>query len=206
MKLMQVPATRGTVTVTRSWFVAVGVTVLALAVGVFPFILPEPALAVVVLCALATAALYFVGLFLHEVGHALVARQCGVPVSGITLRALGGVTHRPSQWQVPTREIAIALAGPAVSVALGLLLCAGALVAPRRSALQVVLAWSGLMQLATATVNVLPLGHVDGARVLRGVVACAGRARQRRVIVGFWVAWSVLLLVTVGATAVARGL
>ena len=206
MKTLHPPAARARLTVTRSWFVAVGATLVALAAGVYPFILRAPTLPAVWLCAAVTAALYFAGLLLHELGHALVARRCGVPVAGITLRGLGGMTQRPNQWQAPAREIAIALAGPVVSLALGLLCLALALTAPFPEALQLVLAWGGLMQLATATVNALPLRHLDGARVLRSVVAATGRQRQRRAVGGFWAAWAALLLVTVGATSLARGL
>ena len=62
--------------------------------------------------------LVFSFVLLHELGHAVVARANGVGVSGITLHPLGGVaalTHMPRD---PKKEMAIAIAGPAVNFVL----------------------------------------------------------------------------------------
>ena len=60
----------------------------------------------------------FVGVVLHELGHSVVAMRYGYTIDSITLWILGGIaslSDQPEEWN---HEFYIALAGPAVSVAL----------------------------------------------------------------------------------------
>jgi Zn-dependent protease len=70
--------------------------------------------------ALATALALFASLIAHELGHALVARRCGVGVKAITLFVFGGgVATLDTEPRRPRDEFAIAIAGPIVSVLIG---------------------------------------------------------------------------------------
>lgn len=119
--------------------------------------------------AVAAVALLCLSVVLHELGHALVARCYRLPVRGITLFALGGVTEIGDENLNPVRELLIAVAGPAVSLALALIamlvwwqmpwLLPGVLV------LHLALT-NGLM----AIFNLLPGYPMDGGRVLRAVI------------------------------------
>src|SRR5262245_58870225 len=60
----------------------------------------------------------FASVLLHELGHAVVSRRLGVRVSGIELSFFGGAAKMVELPRTATHEIAIAAAGPAVSVAL----------------------------------------------------------------------------------------
>ena len=65
-----------------------------------------------------TAALLFpTSILLHELGHALTARRHGIEVAGIELWLLGGLARmRPAR--TPRAELAVAIAGPLVSLAI----------------------------------------------------------------------------------------
>src|SRR5262244_3429607 len=62
--------------------------------------------------------LAFASVLLHELGHALVARRYGVHVSGIELSFFGGAAKMVQMPRSADHEIAIAAAGPAVSLML----------------------------------------------------------------------------------------
>jgi Zn-dependent protease len=69
------------------------------------------------LLAVAASLLFPASILLHELGHALVARRNGIEVGGIELWLLGGLARmRPAR--TPGTELAVAVAGPLVSLAL----------------------------------------------------------------------------------------
>ncbi len=62
---------------------------------------------------------FFASILAHEFGHALVARRYGVQTQSIDLWALGGVAHLDRESPTPRADGLIAVAGPAVSLAIG---------------------------------------------------------------------------------------
>ena len=118
----------------------------------------------------------FTGVVLHELGHSLVAIRYGFPIDSITLWLFGGVaqlTEMPEDWK---QELAIAVAGPIVSVALGGLSYAVFLVLPGTGSAAVesarfVFAYLAVMNVALAAFNMLPGFPMDGGRVLRALLA-----------------------------------
>jgi len=144
---------------------------------------------------------------LHEVGHALAARGYGIGTRDITLYPVGGVASLERMPEKPSREIAIALAGPAVNVviALGLFasLAAGVLINP----FGITVAEPGVVgefasrlmwaNVILAGFNMLPAFPMDGGRVLRAVLAIGMprvRATAAAVGVGTVVAAGFLVL------------
>lgn len=120
--------------------------------------------------ALATSLLFFASIVLHELGHSLTAQRFGLQVRSITLFVFGGVASLESEPKRPLHEVIIAIAGPLVSVALGLGFSALAAAGFTGDAITPVLAWLGRINLLLAAFNCVPGFPLDGGRVLRGVV------------------------------------
>lgn len=109
--------------------------------------------------------LAFASVLLHELGHALVARRLGVRVSGIELGFFGGAAKMVELPRTANHELAIAAAGPAVSLALaGLGLGLGALTHVS------LLSWIGYTNLILAAFNLIPALPMDGGRILRAIL------------------------------------
>ncbi len=107
---------------------------------------------------------FFVSILAHEFGHALVARRYGVETESIDLWALGGVARLDREPPTPRADGLIAVAGPLVSLAIGVVaLGAGVLVSSG------VVAWVGVVNLLLAVFNMLPGAPLDGGRVLRAI-------------------------------------
>jgi Zn-dependent protease len=109
--------------------------------------------------------LAFASVLLHELGHALVARMLGVHVSGIELSFFGGAAKMVQMPQTASHELAIAAAGPAVSLALG-----GAGLGLAALTGMGLFAWIGWTNLVIAGFNLIPALPMDGGRILRALL------------------------------------
>jgi Zn-dependent protease/CBS domain-containing protein len=134
---------------------------------------------------------------LHEFGHVFAARRYGIRTPDITLLPIGGLARLERMPRTPRHELVVALAGPAVNVAIAavlflLLLPGGGPATPPGLAfplgdgrtLLTSLMWANLW---LVIFNLVPAFPMDGGRVLRALLASRfdyARATQIAATVG----------------------
>jgi Zn-dependent protease/CBS domain-containing protein len=153
-----------------SWLVIFGLIVWSLATVVFPEENEGLSNGEYAGMAIVAAILFFSSLLAHELGHAFQAQHEGMQIEGITLWLFGGVARFKGMFPSAGAEFRIAIAGPLVSLAIGLLatLLAWALALP--TVIDGVAAWLGYINLFLLAFNLLPALPLDGGRVLRSIL------------------------------------
>ena len=153
-----------------SWIIVFGLILWSLAAVQFPDALPGRDWQTYAAMGTTATILFFGCLILHELGHAVEARREGVQIEGITLWLFGGVAKIAGEFPSAGAELRMALAGPAVSLALGVVFVASAAVWPGSGAVPTELAWLGYINLVLLVFNMLPAMPLDGGRVLRAAL------------------------------------
>ena len=122
--------------------------------------------------------LLFVCVLAHEFGHIFAARAYGIETPDVTLLPIGGVARLARIPEEPVQELLIALAGPAVNVAIVvvLLVLFGSQAEPTQLAsvenTKIALADRlTIVNLFLALFNMIPAFPMDGGRVLRALLA-----------------------------------
>lgn len=119
----------------------------------------------------------FLCVLLHEFGHALAARRFGIRTPDITLLPIGGVARLERMPSSPRQELVIAIAGPAVNVAIVAVICAILGRVPDVRSF-----WNGrgedgllaslfFVNAMLILFNMIPAFPMDGGRVLRALLA-----------------------------------
>jgi Zn-dependent protease/CBS domain-containing protein len=124
----------------------------------------------------------FACVLLHEFGHALTAKRFGIRTRDITLLPIGGLARLEKIPSDPRQELLIALAGPAVNLAIaaigfliGLITGWGSrfVLIPTGNSLPEMnfLGFLLMINLQLALFNFIPAFPMDGGRVLRALLA-----------------------------------
>ncbi len=133
------------------------------------------------------ATLFFCVL-LHEFGHIWAARMFGIRTPDVTLLPIGGLARLERMPKRPSRELVVALAGPAVNLLIAALLVAPAgglsvlTLEPELGDLRSFLGAVMVANLSLAVFNLIPAFPLDGGRMLRALLAtCLGHTRATAV-------------------------
>lgn len=147
-------------------------------------------------------------IILHELAHTLVGRAFGMSVQRITLFLLGGVAELEEEPRAPRAEILMAMAGPTMSLLLGLLFSLAAstlqsIAAPQEAV--IALGYLATLNVVLAVFNLTPAYPMDGGRLLRAAIwMTTGRpetatrvaARTSQALAGAFVLGGLVVVVT----------
>jgi Zn-dependent protease/CBS domain-containing protein len=133
-------------------------------------------------------AFIFACVVLHEFGHILVARHFGIATPEVVLLPIGGMANMQAMPEKPSQELAVAIAGPAVNIAIAIVLLAllgeikpdylTRLDDPRVSLFERLAA----ANIFLAVFNLVPAFPMDGGRVLRAILAMKlGKSRATHI-------------------------
>lgn len=157
----------------------------------------------------------FACVLMHEFGHALMARYYGIGTTDITLYMIGGVARLQKMGDSPTQELLIALAGPAVNLAIVVLLApivftcfalnivpgAPLLAGPQFSVLGMLAQLALCLAAANGVLmvfNLLPIFPMDGGRVFRALLSM-GLGKLRATEIAARIALVLALLIGLAA-------
>ena len=142
---------------------------------------------------------------LHEFGHILMARRFGVRTPDVILLPIGGLARLERMPEEPRQELLIALAGPAVTLAIAVILYLalqlsgvsvdlGALLRlGQPTSLPEALAFLMIVNVMLLGFNLIPAFPMDGGRVLRALLASRmGLRRATRIAASIGQALAVL--------------
>lgn len=170
------------VSVDWSWFIALFLVILFMT-DFFERLLGGGGSTPFLLGVLAAAG-FFGSILLHEFGHAVVAMRNGIGITSIQLWIFGGMARMDREADSPATELKVALAGPAVTAAIAIVLAAAgtavagpsgfweAVVLETRSDVSgpmALVAWLVTINLLILVFNLLPAYPMDGGRVARGI-------------------------------------
>lgn len=155
-------------------------------------------------------ALIFLSVLAHELGHAMMARECGVQVLDVTLSPIAGVARIEQAPLSPRDDLFIALAGPAVNLAIFMLLFPWMLVIAvvsgpeslftagdmfRNLNLTTMISAVATMNLGLMLFNLVPAFPLDGGRVLRAFLSTRlGRRRATTIATRIGIGFAILLI------------
>ena len=122
----------------------------------------------------------FVTVFLHELGHALAAKKYNIKTKDITILPIGGLARLERIPEKPKEELIVAIAGPAVNIALALI--TGLFITlPEIKELTIQLSGGVnqsnfflnffIVNIWLALFNLIPAFPMDGGRVLRAILS-----------------------------------
>lgn len=109
-----------------------------------------------------SASLLFISVFLHELAHSFIAQSQGIKIRQILLFIFGGIAFMEGEIENPSTELKIAIAGPLMSLFLGVLFFFSSSIFPVFKNL-------AYLNFGLAIFNLVPAFPLDGGRIFRSI-------------------------------------
>ncbi len=156
-----------------SWIFMSILLVWTLSTKMYPHAFPGHSAQLYQFMAMSTLVGILASIIAHEVAHAVIAEYYHMPIESITLFIFGGVAELKGEPSHPKGEFMMAIAGPIMSVLMGLFFWALHSLwvlylndgAPAR-----VLGYLGNLNMMIAIFNMVPAFPLDGGRALRALI------------------------------------
>jgi Zn-dependent protease len=175
---------------------------------IFPDATPDLGAGAHLAMGLIAAIVFLASILLHELGHAIQARRDGMDIDGITLWMFGGVARFRGMFASAGAEFRMAIAGPLVTLTLGIAFLGVSLLPGLPDAVAAVASWLGVINLVILVFNLLPAFPLDGGRVLRSAIwgktgdfvrATETSARAGRAFAYGFIVLGILMAILLGA-------
>src|SRR5213594_741630 len=153
-----------------SWFLVFALVVWSLSYHYFPLKLTQRPEWQYWSMGVVAAILLFLSILIHELGHCLVALRYRIPIAQITLFIFGGMAQIRREAPTPKAEFLIAIAGPIVSVGVGVGFWLFAVLPGAPPEVTAVSEHLRNINLVLAIFNLVPGYPLDGGRVLRAAL------------------------------------
>ena len=147
-------------------------------VGSFERLLGGSSRVAALAAALVGVVLFVASILAHELAHTLTSLNRGIPVRGVTLFLLGGVTESTREARSARDEFVIVGSGPLTSLVLGAVFGLGATFTAGNAVVAGVLGYLGWLNVALGVFNLVPGYPLDGGRLLRSILWGATKRRH----------------------------
>lgn len=181
-----------------SWFIIFFLVIYSMAEGYFPQVNQHYSAPQNWMMGTIAALLLFISILVHELAHSFVAMKNGIKVESIRLLIFGGLAQIASEPKNGRQEFLIALAGPAISMVIGIFFFAIHYLTIGSSPAVAGIAWCvGGANIILAVLNLIPGFPLDGGRILRAFLwdHWDDLTRATRVVSQFGNAFALFLII-----------
>jgi Zn-dependent protease len=157
-------------TISYSWFIGIIITSYIIYKGLFSVLYPNFLSPILIISSVISALMLYTSIVLHELAHSFIAKKYQINVREIRLFILGGIAIFDRELPTPEAEFKTAVAGPLLSMILGLFFLAIGFTIQEKSPTTGIIVYTAVANLIIAIFNLVPAFPLDGGRVLRSLL------------------------------------
>lgn len=166
-----------------SWFLAFALLTTLMALGYYPAEFKNWPTAEYWIMGAATAAMLFVSVVLHELGHSAVALHYKIPVRNITLMVFGGISQIDAEPPTAAAQFWLSITGPVVSLVLAALFSLLGLPLAGVVPLAALCEYLAYINIVLGVFNLIPGFPLDGGGIFRSIVWRVTGSMQRATLI-----------------------